>query len=159
MAVGAAVEIEAHHPREERFDGLGRCRQRRGAYQVPGRQRAKCSARWRLARSPKWRMRMKPLGRTCRSKRRMNCSVPMGFPAKVHRCILQAHQALVADGHPMGVAAKVGDDLFRAGERALGIDHPIVGTYESEELVQRLGLGECGKAPGKAKLSLLEGVA
>ena len=45
--------------------------------------------------------------------------------AEAHGAVAEAAQALVADGDPGGVAAKVVKNLFGAGEGRLGVDHPL----------------------------------
>ena len=45
--------------------------------------------------------------------------------AEAHGAVVEAAQALVGDGDPVGVAAEVVEDLFGAGEGSLRIDHPV----------------------------------
>ena len=48
----------------------------------------------------------------------------VGVP-EAHGVVVEAAQALVADGDPVGVAAEVVEDLFGAGEGSLRVDHPF----------------------------------
>ncbi len=56
------------------------------------------------------------------SRRHLGNGVAAG--AKGHGLVVHADQPCVADGHPMGIAAEVAKDLFRAAEGALGVDDP-----------------------------------
>lgn len=47
------------------------------------------------------------------------------LPPESHLVVLDIEQAVVGDGHAMGIAAHVVPYLLRPGERALGIDHPL----------------------------------
>ena len=62
--------------------------------------------------------------------------------AEAHGAVVEAAQALVADGDPVGVAAEVIEDLFGAGEGSLRVDDPFGLAGRAEVL---------GKAPGVAE--------
>ena len=51
-------------------------------------------------------------------------AVSIVFPSETHVLPIEVKQALVADGHAMGVAAKIAQHMSRSTERGLGIDHP-----------------------------------
>jgi len=51
--------------------------------------------------------------------------VPVILPVEAHLAIVHGHQAVVGDGNAMGVAPDIVENLFRSGERPLGIDDPI----------------------------------
>ena len=51
-------------------------------------------------------------------------AVSIVFPSEAHVLPIEAKQALVADGHAMGIAAKIAQHMSRSTERGLGIDHP-----------------------------------
>ena len=55
---------------------------------------------------------------------------------------MEAAQALVADGDPVGVAAEVVEDLFGAGEGSLRIDHPFGLAGRPKVLGEAPGVGE-----------------
>jgi hypothetical protein len=48
------------------------------------------------------------------------------FPSKVHAVTVEAKQALIADGHAVGIAAEVAQHVSRSTESGLGIDHPVM---------------------------------
>ena len=87
----------------------------------------KRAARLRLARKPKLRMRTKPLGSRCSRKRRRNSSSERVItfcslwssrvaPAKGDLAVGERDQAMVGDGHAMGVAAQILQHVFGATE-------------------------------------------
>ena len=47
-------------------------------------------------------------------------------PAKGDVLAIEGQQAMVADGHAMGVAAQITEDLGRSSESRFGIDDPIL---------------------------------
>lgn len=47
--------------------------------------------------------------------------------------VLESHEALVADGDAMGIAAEVAEHLFRAGEGSFAVDDPGLGGGLSQE--------------------------
>ncbi len=63
--------------------------------------------------------------------------------------ISQAHQALVGDGHPVGIAAEVMIDVKGDLKRAFGVDHPLFSgkfpgeTPELHRVCQSLQLAFC----------------
>ena len=62
--------------------------------------------------------------------------------AEAHGVVVEAAQALVADGDPVGVAAEVVEDLFGAGEGSLRIDHPFGLAGRPKVLGEAPGVGE-----------------
>ena len=53
-------------------------------------------------------------------------AVSIVFPSKAHAVTIEAEQALIADGDPVGIAAKIAQDVSRSAKSGLGIDHPIM---------------------------------
>ncbi len=47
------------------------------------------------------------------------------LPAEGHLAVLQRNKALVGDGHAMGVARQVLQDLLGSSKGWFGIDHPF----------------------------------
>ena len=47
-------------------------------------------------------------------------------PAKGDLAIGKGHQAMVGDGHAMGVAAQILEHVLGAAEGAFGVDHPVL---------------------------------
>ena len=57
---------------------------------------------------------------------------------------IDADQAAVGDGHPVGVAREVGQHRLRTGEGALGIDHPLALAQRLQPVGEGLRVGEWG---------------
>jgi hypothetical protein len=53
--------------------------------------------------------------------------------------ICHAHQPLVGDGHPVGVAAYILEDVLRPTEGFFGIDHPFFASEFSQEAAKGRG--------------------
>lgn len=47
------------------------------------------------------------------------------FPLETHLVVLDSKQAMVGDGHTVGISAHIVEDLLGAGEWSLGIDYPL----------------------------------
>ncbi len=47
-------------------------------------------------------------------------------PAEGDAAVFKSHEAMVGDGYAMGIAGQVVENMFRAAERWLGIDDPIL---------------------------------
>ena len=63
-----------------------------------------------------------------RGKRHRSLLAAVGIilPAESDLIIVERHEAVIGDGHAMGVAGEVTDDLLRSAERWFGIDHPVL---------------------------------
>ena len=48
------------------------------------------------------------------------------FPSEAHAVPIEAEQALVADGHAVGIAAEIAQYVSGSAKSGLGIDHPIM---------------------------------
>jgi hypothetical protein len=48
------------------------------------------------------------------------------FPLEGYLAILQGPQTAVGDGHAMGVAAEILQDVVRSAKGGLGVDHPFL---------------------------------
>lgn len=46
------------------------------------------------------------------------------LPGEGHLLALEADQALIGNGHAVGVPGQIGEHLFRAAERRLAVDDP-----------------------------------
>jgi hypothetical protein len=53
-------------------------------------------------------------------------SVGIILPAKGNLVVLERYQAVVGDGHAMGVASEITQHMMRATEGRLGIDDPVL---------------------------------
>ncbi len=83
-------------------------------------------------------------------------------PGECHFSILERNQAMVGNGHSMGVAAEIFEDLLRPAEWAFAVNYPIVAVEVAKEGMKRLGILKMLPLAVKADLSfsksLLEGV-
>ena len=78
--------------------------------------------------------------------------------AEAHAAVVEAAQALVADGDPVGVTAEVVEDLLGTGEGSLRVDHPFGLAGRSEVLGEAPGVVEGVQPTGETQLAGLEGV-
>jgi len=76
------------------------------------------------------------------------------LPAQRHLALVHRHQAMVADGHPMGRAAQVRDHLLGRGKGWLGIDDPGVLLQRGDEAGKSLGVARGVVAPAKRRTFL-----
>jgi hypothetical protein len=83
-------------------------------------------------------MRTKPLGSTCRKKR------------KVTRSDSKGQQAMIGNGHAMGVATQIAQHLRGAAESGLSIDHPVVAVQAADEFCELLAVGESSRGASAA---------
>ena len=94
------------------------------------------AARQVFARNPDCRMRTKPRGRMCWTKRRRNSMaderhraalVAMGvvLPVEGDVVAIEGEQPVIADRDAMGVAPEIAQDGGRAPEGRLGVDDPV----------------------------------
>ena len=80
-------------------------------------------------------------------------------PAKDHLAIGKGNQAMVGDGHAMGVAAEILQYVFRTTEGTFQVDHPRLSKQWPQPSREDLGFGEQLEVFGKAELTILEGLA
>ena len=98
---------------------------------------------------------MKPGGNECSRKRRINSSAETvislglltigGTVLLVLECdlaVLHTPEAVVADGHAVGVAAQIVDDLLGAAEWRLGVDHPFTAPEWRQQRAEGLGVSQ-----------------
>ena len=60
-------------------------------------------------------------------------------PAEGDTIVLEGQEAMVGDGHTMGVAGQVVEHMFRAAEGRLGVDHPVLLPELPEEVAECAG--------------------
>jgi len=53
------------------------------------------------------------------------------LPPERNPIILKSNEAVIRDGHAMGVAAEVTDNVLGSAERRFGIDHPVLAKQSS----------------------------
>jgi len=64
---------------------------------------------------------------------------------------------MIGDGHPMGIATQVLEDILGAAEGWFAVDHPVFSEEWPEPGSEGLGLPEQRQIPGKVQVALLEG--
>src|SRR5271165_3999309 len=100
-------------------------------------------------------MRWKPLGSTCRRKRRMNSAAssvivlePVAafdavvLPLEGDAGLVERDQTGVRDRHAVGVAGEIGEHGFRSGEWPLGVDDPFGAAQRREGGVESALVGK-----------------
>jgi hypothetical protein len=115
-------------------------------------------ARQRFARKPYCRIRTKPRGRMCWTKRPRNseavrvifrCLVAVGvvLPAKGDAFAVELEQSMIADRNLVRVSAEVAQHLSRSAERRFGISNPVL----TKQLAQEGPVGTflSGRGPSK----------
>ena len=78
-------------------------------------------------------------------------------PGEYNFSILKRDQAMVGNGHSMGIAAKVFEDMFRTAEWALAVDDPIVAIEIANEVFKHLWIGQVLQLAVKLNLPFGEG--
>ena len=78
-------------------------------------------------------------------------------PAKSHLAIGKGDQAMVGDGHAMGVAAEILQHVFGAAKRTFQVNHPVFSKQWPEPSSKDLGFGEQLQLFGEAEVAILEG--
>ena len=53
-------------------------------------------------------------------------AVSIVFPSKAHAVTIEVKQALIADGHTVGITAEIAQHVARFTKSGLGINHPVV---------------------------------
>jgi|SRR6185503_2973060 len=76
--------------------------------------------------------------------------VPRIAPAEAHSSVLDSEQPSVGDSDPMRLAGQILRHMFRAPERRLGVDHPLLASDASEQRVEGLRRRECNQLAGEA---------
>ena len=64
------------------------------------------------------------------------------FPAKGDSIILESNEPVVGDGDAMCISRQIGQNMFRASEGWLDVDHPVFAEEESQERVESAGLSK-----------------
>ena len=62
-------------------------------------------------------------------------------PEEGDSIILEGDEAMVGDGHAMGVAGQIAQHMLWSSERRLGVDHPVVREQPPEELTKAVLVG------------------
>jgi len=75
-------------------------------------------------------------------------TVGVVLPAESHALLLEGQQAMIGNGHAMGVATEVAQHLHGTAESGLGINHPVVAVEAAEQLRELPGVGESDSRAG-----------
>jgi hypothetical protein len=78
------------------------------------------------------------------------------LPAESNLILLESYEAVVSDGHAMGVAGKVAEHMMRTTKGWLGIDDPVLAEEWTQEGAERLLVFERLERSGEGELVLLE---
>jgi hypothetical protein len=78
-------------------------------------------------------------------------------PTKGDLAIGQRDEAMVGDGHAMGVTAEILEHIFGAAEGWFAIDHPVLAKQGSQPGSEDLGLSEECQIAREVELLVLEG--
>lgn len=73
--------------------------------------------------------------------------------AERHALSIEPGDAAVCDGDTVGVAGKIGEHLFRPGERALGVDDPFAPAFTLQEDRERGPVSEVLMATKEFKVT------
>ena len=76
------------------------------------------------------------------------------LPAERDAAIVQCQEPRVCDRHSMGVAGQIGENLFRSGEGALGVDDPLTLAQWHEPVGKGLGIGQIEVLAEELKLTV-----
>ena len=88
--------------------------------------------------------------------RQLPVSVCPVSPEECDVAIGKGNQAMVGDGDPMGIAAQIAENMFRAAERSLAVYDPFVTEQLTDKGVENLRVGQILELPVKAELALGE---
>ncbi len=64
------------------------------------------------------------------------------LPAESHALLVEGQQAMIGNGHAMGVATEIAQHLHRAAEGGLGINHPVVAMETTQQFCELLVIDE-----------------
>jgi len=78
------------------------------------------------------------------------------FPTESNLILFESHEAMVGDGHAMGVTGEIAEHMMGTAEGWLGIDDPVLTEQGAQERAERLLVGKGLKSSGEGELVLLE---
>jgi hypothetical protein len=78
------------------------------------------------------------------------------LPAESNLVMLEGHEAVVGDGHAMGVTGEIAEHMMGTAERWLGVDDPVLTEQWTQEGAERFLVGQGLKSSGESELVLLE---
>ena len=71
--------------------------------------------------------------------------------------VMHRNDAMVGDGHPVGVPAEVIEHLFRSGKGLLGVDHPFLLFKFPDQLLEPGWRAEVNGTAGEAQFAAMVG--
>ena len=83
-------------------------------------------------------------------------SVGIIFPAETNLVMLEGHEAMVGDGHAMGVAGQIAEHMMGTAERWLGVDDPVLTEQGALERAKCFLVFQRIERSGESELVLLE---
>jgi hypothetical protein len=78
------------------------------------------------------------------------------LPPESNLVMLESHEAMVGDGHAMGVAGEIAQHMMGTAEGGLGIDDSVLTEQGVQEGAEGLLVGQWLKSSGEGELALLE---
>jgi hypothetical protein len=93
-----------------------------------------------------------------RTKRHDSLLTSMGiiFPAESNLVMVESHEAVVGDGHSMGVAGEIAEHMMGTAEGGLGVDDPVLTEQGAQEGAEGFFVFERLERSGEGELVLLE---
>ena len=83
-------------------------------------------------------------------------SVGIILPAESNLIMRESYEAVVGDGHAMGVAGEITQHMMRPAKRRLGIDDPVLAEEGTQEGAESLLVFERLESSSEGELVLLE---
>lgn len=80
--------------------------------------------------------------------------VSVVFPAEDDLFWMDGEEAMVGDGHPVGIAGQVFKNLLGTPERRFAIDHPVAGLQAPQIAIPAVSVGKMVKFPREAEPAL-----
>ena len=93
-----------------------------------------------------------------RSERHQSLLITVGIilPAESNLIMLEGHEAMVSDGHAMGIAGEITEDMMGTAERGFGIDDPVLTEQGTQESAESFLVLKRSKRAGEDQLALLK---
>ena len=82
----------------------------------------------------------------------MLAAVGIILPAESHVLLIEGQQAVIGNGHAMGIATEIAQHLQGTAESGLSVDHPVVAVQAANQLRELPGVGESGGRAGTLEL-------
>jgi hypothetical protein len=76
-------------------------------------------------------------------------SMPVILPAERDLVVCEINQTMVGDGHAMGVAGQIVENVLGPAEWRLGLNDPALAEQGTQEGAKRPFLGQQFRGPGK----------